>query len=69
MRFKNVLAGSCLALFAVAGIRAETIAAGTTISVRTNDAIEARDAGKGRVYSGVVDRDVVENGRDRKSGV
>lgn len=61
--FKNVLVGSCLALFSVTGIGAETIAAGTTISVRTNDAIDARDAGKGRVYSGVVDRDVFDNGR------
>src|SRR5215813_9771949 len=58
--FRNVLV-ACLALCGVTGIHAETIAAGTTISVRTNDVIDARDAGKGRVYSGVVDRDVFNN--------
>ena len=42
-------------------MRAETIVAGTTIPVRTNDTIDARDAGEGRVYSGVVDRDVLDN--------
>lgn len=55
----KVLFGLCLTLCSV--IRAETIAAGTTIPVRTNDAIDARDTGKGRVYSGVVDRDVFDD--------
>jgi hypothetical protein len=39
---------------------AETIAAGTTIVVRTNDTIDARDTGNGRVYSGTVDLDVFD---------
>ena len=58
MSTEDFLFESCLALSIVMGIRAATIAAGTTIAVRANDAINARDAGKGRVYSGVVDRDV-----------
>ena len=62
---KQVFFGLCFALYAVSGIHAETIAAGTTIDVRTNDVIDARDAGNGRVYSGQVDRDVF----DRDNGV
>jgi hypothetical protein len=57
----KVLLGLCFALCSFAGIRAETIAAGTTIPVRTNDAIDARDAGTGRVYSGVVNHDVLDD--------
>jgi len=44
----------------VTTIRAETIAAGTVISVRTNDTIDAKDTANGRVYSGEVDRDVLD---------
>jgi hypothetical protein len=57
---KKTLLGFCFALCSIAGIRAETIASGTTIPVRTNDAIDARDANDGRVFSGVVDRDVFD---------
>jgi hypothetical protein len=57
---KKVLLGLCFALCSITGIRAETIAAGTTIAVRTNDVIDARDTSNGRVYSGVVDRDVFD---------
>lgn len=57
---KTLLLGLCLALCTIAGIRAETIAAGTTIQVRTADAIDARDTGDGRVYPGVVDADVFD---------
>jgi hypothetical protein len=39
-------------------MQAETIAAATVIAVRTDTQIDARDTGKGRVYPGVVDRDV-----------
>jgi hypothetical protein len=56
--FKKVLLGLGLTLCTVTVIGAETIAAGTTIPVRTNDAIDARNTGNGRVYSGEVDRDV-----------
>ena len=57
----KVLFGLCLVLSSITGIRAETIAAGATLSVRTNDTIDARDTGKGRVYSGVLDRDVFDD--------
>jgi len=61
---KKMLLGLCFAFCSIADIHAETIAAGTAIPVRTNDAIDARDASDGRVYSGVVDRDVLdENNR------
>jgi hypothetical protein len=64
MTSNKLLLGFSLALCNIVGMRAETIAAGTTISVRTNDAIDARDARDGRVYSGIVDLDVV-NGDNR----
>ena len=57
---KRPLLGLCLAWGMAAGIQAETIAAGTTITVRTDESISARDTGNGRVYPGVVDRDVVD---------
>jgi hypothetical protein len=60
MTSNKLLLGLSLALCSIAGTRAETIAAGTTISVRTNDAIDAREARDGRVYSGIVDLDVVD---------
>jgi hypothetical protein len=56
----RVLLGLCFALCSITGVHGETIAAGTTIPVRTNDSIDARDAGDGRVYSGTVDRDVFD---------
>jgi hypothetical protein len=61
LMFKNLLLGLCFAVCSITGVRAETIAAGTTIPVRTNDAIDARHAGDGRVYSRVVDRDVFDD--------
>ena len=64
---KQVFFGLCFALYAMSGIHAETIAAGTTIDVRTNDVIDARDAGNGRVYSGQVDRDVFD--RDNRVAI
>jgi hypothetical protein len=47
-----------LALAAVAVAQVSTIGAGTTISVRTNEAIDSKKA-DGRVFSGVVDHDVM----------
>lgn len=62
--FKTALQGSCLALGMIMSIQADTIVAGTTIPVRTNDTIDARDTGNGRVYPGVVDSDVLDtNGK------
>ena len=56
---KKALTGFCLALGIIANIHAETIPAGTTIPVRTNSTIDARDTGNGRVYSGMVAQDVL----------
>jgi hypothetical protein len=56
----KVLLGLCFALCGMTGICADTIAAGTTIQVRTNDAIDARNTSNGRVYSGTVDVDVFD---------
>ena len=50
----------CLALSLIAALHAEMIPAGTVITVRTNDVIDARDALNGRVYSGVVSQDVLD---------
>jgi hypothetical protein len=61
MRSTNLLLGLCFTLCTITGIRAETIAAGTTIPIRTNDTIDAKDTRNGRVYSGVVERDVVDD--------
>ncbi len=61
---KTALQGLCLALGMIMSIQADTIVAGTTIPVRTNDTIDAKDTGNGRVYPGVVDRDVLDiNGK------
>ena len=57
---KTVTLGLSFVLCAIPGVQAKIIAAGTTIAVRTNDAIDARDTRIGRVYSGVVDRDVFD---------
>jgi hypothetical protein len=48
----------------IAGVQGATIAAGITIPVRTNDTIDAKNTGNGRVYSAVVAQDVLDhNGR------
>ncbi|MBV8552797.1 MAG: hypothetical protein JOY54_15995 [Acidobacteriaceae bacterium] len=57
---KVVLLRLCLALGMVTAVHAETIAAGTVISVRTNDIIDAKGTGNGRVYSAEVDSDVLD---------
>jgi hypothetical protein len=62
--FKEAAQGLCLALTMITGMQAETIAAGTTIQVRTNDTIDAKDTGNGPVYSATVARDILDhNGR------
>jgi len=38
----------------------DRVAAGTEITVRTNDSIDAKEANDGRIYSAVVDRDVLD---------
>jgi hypothetical protein len=56
---KKALTGFCLALGIIANIHAETIPAGTTIPVRTNTTIDARESVNSRVYSGMVAQDVL----------
>jgi hypothetical protein len=55
---------SCLTLSLIAALHSETIPAGTVILVRTNDVIDARNARDGRVYSGVVSREVPGENND-----
>lgn len=49
-----LLIGTALTALAQSG----NIPAGTQIAVRTNDTIDVRNSSDGRIYSGVVDRDV-----------
>ena len=49
-----LLLGTALTAFAQSG----NIPVGTEIAVRTNDSIDVRNSSDGRIYSGVVDRDV-----------
>jgi hypothetical protein len=58
--FKRALAALCFAAGMITNIHAETIAAGTVVTVRTDTDIDARDTGNGRVYSGVVNKDVYD---------
>jgi hypothetical protein len=58
--FKRALASLCFAAATITNIHAETIAAGTVVTVRTDTDIDARDTGNGRVYSGVVNKDVYD---------
>ena len=48
-----------LALATLAVAQASTISVGTSIAVRTNEAIDARQS-DGRVFAGVVNQDVVD---------
>ena len=49
-----LLLGTALTAFAQSG----NIPVGTEIAVRSNDSIDVRNSSDGRIYSGVVDRDV-----------
>ena len=53
------LLGLLLALSTLAVAQSRTIGAGTSISVRTNEAIDVKKS-DGRVFSGVVDQDVTD---------
>jgi hypothetical protein len=69
MSFARLLAGAmiltlCLATGASAQYGSGTIDAGTTVTVRTNQTIDAKNS-DGQVYSGVVDQDVM----NRNGGV
>ena len=56
--FKRALPALCFAAGMITNVHAETIAAGTVVTVRTDTDIDTRDTGNGRVYSGVVNKDV-----------
>jgi outer membrane lipoprotein SlyB len=62
--FKRALPALCFAAGMITNVHAETIAAGTVVTVRTDTDIDTRDTGNGRVYSGVVNKDVYD-GDDR----
>ncbi len=49
--------GGAAVLFA----QADSVPAGTDITVRTNQTIDLKDASDGRIYTGVVDRDVLDS--------
>lgn len=50
-----------LGMAAAALAQSGSISRGTNISVRTNESIDVRNSSDGRVYSGVVDRDVLDS--------
>jgi hypothetical protein len=52
-----MLLGGAAVLFA----QADSVPAGTDITVRTNQTIDLKDASDGRIYTGVVDRDVLDS--------
>jgi hypothetical protein len=41
--------------------QSDTVRSGTEITVRTNSSIDAKSSNQGKIYSAVVDRDVVDN--------
>lgn len=44
----------------VASAQSDRLQAGTQVTVRINDTIEAKDSNEGRIYTGVVDQDVTD---------
>ena len=62
MRIRQACTSAILACSFSFILSAQTdrVAAGTEITVRTNDSIETKDANDGRIYSAVVDRDVLD---------
>jgi hypothetical protein len=55
---KSAILACTFSFIAVA--QTDTVPAGTEITVRTNDSIDAKNANDGRIYSAVVDRDVMD---------
>ena len=56
----QILALACAASLPVVG-QTDRVASGTEITVRTNEAIDAKSPSESRIYTGVVDRDVMDN--------
>jgi hypothetical protein len=59
---QKLLSGMTAILFAAtfSYARTERLPAGTTIEVRTNERIEIKDSSDGRIFNGVVGRDVLD---------
>jgi hypothetical protein len=57
MQAMGLAVGLCL----VAGAQSHTVPSGTEITVRTNETIDAKSSNDGRIYRGVVDRDVQDS--------
>ena len=51
---------SLLGATTVAFAQVERVPAGTTVEIRTNEAIDLRDASDGRIFTGTVARDVLD---------
>jgi len=63
MRIKALtLSAVALAMsFGLAAQSSDTVPVGTSVTVRTNDTIDTRNPSDGRIFTGVVDRDVLDN--------
>jgi hypothetical protein len=57
LRVGAILAGCAISAFA----QADRVPSGRDITVRTNETIDLKGAGDGRIYTGVVDRDVTDS--------
>ena len=62
MNVKNVFYSTLIAcgLCFLASAQVDTVPTGSEITVRTNDSIDAKSSNEGRIYSAVVDRDVMD---------
>jgi hypothetical protein len=62
MSIKRLKIGAMLIGCAVVAFaQADRVPAGTDVTVRTNETIGLKDASDGRIYTGVVDRDVLDS--------
>jgi len=63
MKFHKAFSITCLALSVsyLASAQTDRITSGTEITVRTNDSIDAKSSNEGRIYTGVIDRDVMDS--------
>lgn len=62
MKIRQPYSSAILAcsLSLVMSAQTDRVPAGTEITVRTNDSIDAKNANDGRIYTAVVDRDVLD---------
>lgn len=57
---RNTVATALFAVGSIAYAQSNAVPAGTAIDVRTNEAIDAKNTSDGRIFTGVVDRDVLD---------